>query len=450
MWKEPAHAGFFFGGVMTAPRGADAVETPPVAAADDGAALPSSRGLLLRLRAVAVAGQVVAIAVAQALGVALPLAPMGMIVAGSLAISAWSWLLTRRGSPVTLAEVVLLLAFDLAAFSLLLALAGGIENPFWPLYILHVVLIALLLPQRLALAGSLVVVASFAIAFAFAAPLRYADGRTVPDAILALGLWAGFALTAVATAWFVVRIVADLRAHELLLREAARRALNDEAIMRLGALAAGAAHELATPLTTMAVVAGEMARAAGPPAVQRDAAILAEQVEACRRALSNLASAAGHLRAEGGGPERLDAFLAAIVRRFQTLRPNVPLDARWEGSAPVPEIFADASLQQAILILLNNAADASPHHVDFTGHWDEDTLRLAVGDRGAGVPPSRLGELGRAFFTTKPAGKGTGLGLVLTTSTVGRLGGSVRWTNRPEGGLDAEISLPLAGLRVRA
>ncbi len=422
----------------------------PADAPEEDGVLPGSRGLLLRLRAIAVAGQVIAIAVAQFLGVTLPLPAMGVVVAVALAISAWSWIRTRRGAPATLAEIVFLLAFDLAAFSLLLALAGGIENPFWLLYVLHVVLVALLLPWRLALAGTLVVGASFAVAVAFAAPLRYADGQIVPDSVLANGLWAGFALTAFTVAWFVVRVVADLRAHERLLREAARRALNDEAIMRLGALAAGAAHELATPLTTMAVVAGEMAREAGSPAVQRDAAILANQVEACRRALSNLTSAAGHLRAEGGGAQRLDAFLAALAARFQMLRPGVPLEAHWDGSAPVPEIFADASLQQAILILLNNAADASPHHVDFTGHWDAEALRLTVGDHGAGIPPSRLGELGRSFFTTKPAGKGTGLGLVLTASTVSRLGGTVRWTNRHEGGLAAEITLPLAGLRVRA
>ena len=420
------------------------------AVAGEATALPASRGLLMRLRAVAVAGQVIAIAVAHVVGVTLPVLPMGIVVGAALAVSAWSWSRSRRGVRVTHQEVAALLAFDLGAFSLLLALAGGIENPFWSLYVLHVVLIALLLPWHLALGGTLGVVACFAVAFEFAAPLRFADGRPVPDSLLAVGLWAGFALTAMITAWFVARVVADLREHERLLREAARRALSDEAVMRLGVLAAGAAHELATPLTTMAVVAGEMARGAETPAVQRDAAILADQVEACRRALSNLTAAAGHLRAEGGGPERLDVFLATLVARFQAVRPDVPLDAHWEGTAPAPEIFADASLRQAILILLNNAADASPHHVDFAGHWDGDSLRLSVGDRGAGVPPSRLAELGRSFFTTKPPGKGTGLGLVLTASTVGRMGGSVRWTNRLEGGLAAEITLPLSGLRVRA
>jgi two-component system sensor histidine kinase RegB len=89
---------------------------------------------------------------------------------------------------------------------------------------------------------------------------------------------------------------------------------------------------------------------------------------------------------------------------------------------PAPEIFADASLGQAILILLNNAADASPHHVDIEARWDDEALRIAVGDRGSGVPPGRLEQLGRMFFTTKAPGQGTGLGLVLAASTVNRLG----------------------------
>ena len=279
--KEPADAGFFFGAAVIdrrddrrRARRASRRRRGRAAGRRRNRAARRRRGLLLRLRAVAVAGQVIAIAVAQGLGVGLPLVPMGMIVGGSLAISAWSWLRSRRGAPVTLTEVVVLLAFDLAAFSLLARAGGRDREP---------VLVALRSARRAdrAAAAATPCLRRRAgrrgelrdrLRVLRAAPLR--DGRPVPDAVLAVGLWVGFALTALVTAWFVVRIVADLRAHERLLREAARRALNDEAIMRLGALAAGAAHELATPLTTMAVVAGEMAREAQTPAVQRDAAIL--------------------------------------------------------------------------------------------------------------------------------------------------------------------------------
>jgi two-component system sensor histidine kinase RegB len=289
-------------------------------------------------------------------------------------------------------------------------------------------------------------VACFGLAYEFAEPLRYASGETLSDALMTLGLWVSFTLTAATTAWYVVRITTTLREHDRLLLEAARRALNDEAVLRIGTLAAGAAHELATPLTTMSVVVGEMRRTADTDERARDAGILAAQIEACRQALANLRAAASHASADAGGSERIDRFLGTVATRFEALRPGVKLATRWHGPSPAPEIAADPSLAQAILILLNNAADASPHDVDVDGRWDAGTLDIAVGDRGEGVAPARLGELGRTFFTTKAPGQGTGLGLVLAASTVNRLGGTIRWANRPEGGLRAEIRLPLDNL----
>ena len=414
----------------------------PVRGTDPPALLASLRQLV-HLRTIAIVGQSTALALALALGVALPAVPMAAVVGALVALNAVAAARLKRGTPATHREVAAHLLLDLAAFTALLLLAGGTANPFTLAYLLHVVLIAMLLPWVLALAGTAVVVASFGLAFVLSEPLRLADGRPLPDSAMALGLWASFTLTASVTAWFVVRIAAALRDHDRLLREAARRTLNDEAVMRIGTLAAAAAHELGTPLTTMAVVVGEMRHDADTPARQRDVAILAAQIDACRHALANLRAAAGHARAEHAGPVRLDAFLAATVARFQAMRPEVALAARWDGPAEVPEICADESLRQAILMLLNNAADASPERVDVEARWDREHLHLTVGDRGTGVPEGTLEKLGRAFFTTKPPGKGTGLGLVLTASTMDRLGGTVRWSNRSGGGLAAEIRIPL-------
>jgi len=417
----------------------------PVEVADPPALLASLRQLM-HLRGIAIVGQSTAIALALALGVALPMVSMVAIVGALVALNVAAAARLRRGTPTTHREVSAHLLLDLAAFTALLLLAGGTANPFTLAYLLHVVLIAMLLPWVLALAGTALVVASFGLAFAVSEPLRLADGRPLPDAAIALGLWASFTLTAAVTAWFVVRIAAALREHDRLLREAARRTLNDEAVLRIGTLAAGAAHELGTPLTTMAVVVGEMRREADTPERRRDVAILAAQIEACRHALANLRAVAGHARADDAGRARLDAFLAATITRFQAMRPDVALAARWDGPAEVPEICTDESLRQAILMLLNNAADASPGHVDVEARWDRESLHMSVGDRGTGVPEGTLKRLGRAFFTTKPPGKGTGLGLVLTASTMDRLGGTVRWSNRPGGGLVAEIRVPLNGL----
>jgi two-component system sensor histidine kinase RegB len=398
---------------------------------------------LVDLRSVAIAGQTLAMAVALLLGVSLPVVPMAIVIIALVVLNIVASARLKRGAPATHGAIAAQLALDLAAFTTLLLFSGGAANPVTSIYLLHVVVIAMLLPWRSALAGTALVIASLALAIRFAEPLRHADGQPLSDATLAAGLWVSFALTAAVTAWFVIRIVASLREHDRLLQEAARQALNDEAVTRIGTLAAGAAHELGTPLTTIAMVAGEMQREADTPARRREVAILTAQIEHCRQALSILLAAAGHARAEGGGPEKLDAFLSSVVARFRAIRPDVPLQTRWDGPLPAPEIFADQSLRQSLLILLNNAADASPHRVDVTARWDDKSLCMTVADQGSGVSPDRIDQLGRTFFTTKAPGQGTGLGLVLTASTVSRLGGTVRWSNCAAGGLSAEIRLPL-------
>jgi len=411
-------------------------------------ALVDSLRQLMILRTIALCGQTAATLTSTFLGIALPLAAMFAVIALLIALNAITWFRLRRTIPASHYEIAGHLAFDLGTFTLLLYFSGGIGNPFSLLFVLHVVLVALLLPPLLAGLGTMLVVASFSLVARVHLPLHLGSGEPPPSALLFFGQWLSFALTATFVGWFVVRIVATLREHDLLLREAAQRALNDETILRLGALAAGAAHELSTPMTTIAVVAGEMKRGATTPALRRDAGILESQVEACRQTISKLLAAAGHTRAEGGGRERLDAFLDAIANRFRTMRPEVVFSCQWDGGQPAPQIFAEQALKQSVLALLNNAADASPNDVRMRARWDEETLHVAISDRGSGVLPGHLEKLGRMFFTTKPPGKGTGLGLVLAANAIMHLGGTLRWENRAGGGTQAEIALPLSAVRL--
>jgi two-component system, sensor histidine kinase RegB len=411
-------------------------------------ALAGSLRQLMILRTIALCGQVLAIITSSALDVALPVAAMLAVMACLAALNAITWFRLRRPVPAGHLNIASHLAFDLAAFTLLLYFSGGTANPFSLIFVLHVVVMALLLPPFLAGLGTLMVVSSYSLIARFHLPLRLGSGEPLPPTLLAFGQWLSLALTATVVAWFVVRIVAALREHERLLREASQKVLNDEAILKLGTLAAGAAHELMTPMTTMAVVVGEMAHEASTPSLRRDVGILASQVEVCRQTISNLFAAADHARAEGGGRERLDAFLQTIAARFRTMRPDVVFTCRWEGGRPVPQIFAEHALKQSVLALLNNAADVSLNDVRMTGRWSEEALRVTIEDRGGGVPPGHLEKLGRVFFTTKPPGKGTGLGLVLAANAVKQLGGTLRWENRPGGGTQAEIVLPLRALRL--
>jgi two-component system sensor histidine kinase RegB len=220
--------------------------------------------------------------------------------------------------------------------------------------------------------------------------------------------------------------------------------------LRIGALAAGAVHELATPLTTMAVLVNEMQQVPGASTRLRDVETLSAQIDVCRQTLRSLMAVAGHASDEGSGNEPLDCFLDSIANTFRKMRPRLHLTCHFDGCRPVPEIRDEPTLKQAILMILNNAADASPDDVRMNGQWSPDHLVLSILDRGKGMPELGREKLGRMFFTTKAPGQGTGLGLVLTVSTVSRLGGTVEWSPRPEGGVCAEIRLPLRGLTTRA
>jgi two-component system sensor histidine kinase RegB len=120
----------------------------------------------------------------------------------------------------------------------------------------------------------------------------------------------------------------------------------------------------------------------------------------------------------------------------------------FEGSRPSPEIIAEQTLSQAIVNILNNAADSSPDNVEIKASWSERELVLEISDRGEGLTPDVARAAGQPFFTTKAPGQGLGLGLFLAHATLRRFGGTVRMYNREDGGVCTQLVLPLANLRV--
>ena len=337
-------------------------------------------------------GRWLAIAGAAAFGIRLQPVPMLVALAALAAVNLLTLRRLARPAPIAQSALPLQLALDLVAFSVLVGCAGGTQNPFVLLYLLHVVVTALMLPPRAAAVGTLAVVVAASVVALVAPPLVLSDGLPLPPAVRIAGWAASFALTAAFIAWFTLRLTQALAAHARALADAQLASANDAAVLRVGTLAAGAAHELSSPLATMAIVVGEMRRAnaveadalraarrsagSGTPAGRgtlassdRDLAILAAQIDACRTTLSNLLSAAGHARAEGGGRETLDHLVESVVARVRTARPRARLEVDVGGDGPAPEIFADAALKQALGNLVDNAADASPDDVRIDARW---------------------------------------------------------------------------------
>jgi two-component system sensor histidine kinase RegB len=261
------------------------------------------------------------------------------------------------------------------------------------------------------------------------------------------GMWLNFLLSAVIIAFFIARMAAAIRTRDAELAHQKEEALRNERIVALGTLAAGAAHELGTPLSTMAVVLGEMRNDhADKPELTEDISMLRSQVEACKSTITRMIAAAGQARAEGGGERPVDEFLHETLEGWRLIRPGVSLTERLAGPAPAPAVLTEHTLRQAIVNLLNNAADASPENVELEGSWDRERLRLEIRDRGPGLSREAEHLAGRGFFSTKPEGEGNGIGLLLAKATLERLGGRVSLQPRAGGGVCTLLELPLRAL----
>jgi two-component system sensor histidine kinase RegB len=416
--------------------------------------VPSSSAVNLRrlitLRNIALAGQLLAVWVAvTTLHMALPLRPLVAIIAAMAVVNLLIWWRMRRPRTVREVELFAQLALDVAALTALLYFSGGSTNPFIILYLLPLALTAAALPAGYAWVMALVTVACYTWLMFFYVPLPHGHAGHESDfGLHVLGMWLGFVLSAALIAWFAVRMAETRRSRDRLLARMREDELRNERILALGTLAAGAAHELGTPLATMAVLAKELEGEAVTPAAREQLQVLRGQIDRCKAILSTLTASAGESRAEGGGPQPLEEYLASLIEQWRAIRLGVSVQRRFEGPRPSPQIVADQTLSQAIVSILNNAADASPQQVEVAAHWSEQALELEVCDRGEGLRPDVARHTGRPFFTTKAPGQGMGLGLFLAHATLDRFGGSVRLYNREGGGVCTRLTLPLSSLRV--
>jgi len=400
---------------------------------------------LIQLRWLAVGGQLIAILVAHfVLGVELPLVPMIAIVV-LLAFANLLFRLSVRRSSIMSGELLLALLLDIATLTAQLYLSGGATNPFISLYLLQVVLGAILL--RPPLVWLLVAASCLCAAFLsvrhrpLVLPAEFSEESA---ALMLVGAWISFAMVAVLLVLFITRIRRNLRARDAYAAELAQRAAEEDGIVRMGLFASGAAHELGTPLSTLAVLIADWRR---HPAIVRDEQFAEELDEAqaelgrCKQIVSNILHSAGRSRGEAMGSAPVGALLESIASNWRAAHPSVPLDHRfsWTGT---PTVAAEPALRQAIWSLLENAAEASPLGVNLNGEVVDEWLIIRVADRGAGFSAQQLARIGELNQSTK--GPGHGLGLFLASNVARRLGGKLEAANRPDGGAEVRLTLPTA------
>jgi two-component system sensor histidine kinase RegB len=405
---------------------------------------------LIRLRWGAVIGQLLTIAVVQRiLHIALPLVPLLAVVALEAAsnLAALLWLRSRR--PVGEAGMALTMALDIVLLTTLLFFTGGPFNPFSFLYLVHIALAAVVLRSTwtwVLVALSLGCSAALFYGHLFVRLDGAAGAAHLEHMELHLqGMWIAFAVAAGFIVYFVTRVRRALAERETDLAAQRAVALRNERLASLATLAAGAAHELATPLGTIAVAARELERQAErrQPSSLDDVRLIRAQIERCRSILDHLAADAG----ESAGEAPVTTTVAQIVdEAVRDLPPRPPVRLELGTLGDLTLLAPPRALGQALRVLVKNAqeASASGSPVRVQAAPDPRGIRMTVHDVGQGMSPEVLSHAGEPFFTTKPTGRGLGLGLFLARTVVEQLGGGLDLRSVPGRGTTATLVLATA------
>lgn len=412
---------------------------------------------LVLLRWLAVAGQSAAIlVVALGLRFELPLGPC----LGVIAASAWlNVFLSFAGPGRRLAkdwEAAAQLGFDVVQLAALLALTGGLENPFALMLIAPVTVAAATLPTRWGLAVAFLGFAATTALALWSFPLPWFPGETIAlPAVYRAGVWAAVVVGMAFTAGYAWQAALEASRMELALAATQAVLAREQRLSALGGLAAAAAHELGTPLSTIQVVAKEMARAApeGDP-VGEDARLLLQQAQRCREILATLAQ-----RPETGdlvhARMSLPQLLEEAVEPYRGAGPEVATRVEGPDGAEPPEIRRVPELVHALASFVENATDFAASRVEVTARYDAERITVEVSDDGPGFAPDVIVRLGEPYVTSRPAGEdspsgheGMGLGFFIAKTLMERSGAKVTFGNARRGGATVQARWKRARLEV--
>ncbi|HEY0179744.1 MAG TPA: HAMP domain-containing sensor histidine kinase [Dokdonella sp.] len=415
----------------------------PPAAAPTNAIPPRLLQTLATLRWFAVAGQAAAVALAvHLLGIPFDAAPLWAAIALLALFNAWAGRRARRVVRLRAAEVVAHVAVDIGVLAWLIGCSGGAMNPFAPLFLLPLALVAIALPPLWVVATALLCCAGYVASARLGRPLPHLHGALDdPFALHLAGMAVMFAISVAVIAFFLTRLARELRSREHELARLREQFARNEGIVALATHAASVAHELNTPLATLTLMLEDQLDPTQPRGAEReDFETMAALVDMCRDRVRELAAPAEHAHADA--PD-LAAAIDRVVERWRLVRPTVELERSGRVAAPGP-VRLDAGIGHLLQALLNNAADASERAGDRRVCLHVETLERelvgSVRDYGAGfAEPERSGAL---FRSTKP--HGLGVGLALSHATVERLGGELSMRPADGGGTILAFRLPLA------
>ncbi len=398
----------------------------------------------------------------------IPQEEIWLVIISICSVNLYTIMRLQTDEPVSELEIFSQLSVDVFALTALLYLTVGASNPIIWVFLLPLILTAIMLPQEYAWNMVILTCCMYTILIGYNIPLPSIEPQ-IPDPNLLsretqvyihemreeqyfnlhiFGMWMGFVLSAGLVAYFVVELSKSLRERERNLADARENALRDERVISLGTLAASAAHDMGTPLGTMAILVNEVQleypkqRFAD---LHEKMQIMNQQINRCKEAISVLSASAGEMRAESGQVMSLIQYIDEVLNQWRAYNTTSKLNLYIEPAAVEvnAKIIADRTLTHSIINILNNAAEVSPpdRGIDFTVDWNQSMVNFKIRDYGPGFPEEIVKLAGKQLVISSK--QGLGVGLFLTYSTINRLGGKIDFINIKSGGACVDITLPL-------
>ncbi|HEX2113933.1 MAG TPA: ActS/PrrB/RegB family redox-sensitive histidine kinase [Alphaproteobacteria bacterium] len=401
---------------------------------------------LVIIRWIAVLGQAITLFVVHfGFGFELPLNPT-LAAIGASAVLNLVLTLYRPAARLGDRGAAILLAWDLLQLAVLLYFTGGLTNPFALLLLAPIAISATALSRfsTIALVGLGMICVS--VLAAWFEPLPWPGGGLEFPWLYVAGLWAALGVGMLFIAIYLGRVTGEARRMSDALAASQAALEREQRLSAVGGLAAAAAHELGTPLGTIAVVAREIARDLPKDSpLAEDAAILLAETARCRDILARLAA---RPETDGGAPfSRLpiSALIESAAAPHRREPVQIAVSVRGADGTEEPQVKRQPEIVHGLGTLIENAVQFAASRVEVNAIWDKDRIELSVVDDGPGFSIAVLDRLGEPYISTRNAeGEHMGLGVFIASTLLARTGAKLEFSNRPEGGASVRVRWPRA------
>ncbi len=421
--------------------------------------------ILNRIRIIAIFAQLLLIVVAlEYLAIQLPLNFLMGIIFIEIIFQLYSHYRVKAGikggikriRQVVNFEVFIHILIDSLILATLIYYSGGANNPFIYLLFVFIALGTIMLSARYLVAVTVLQLTLYSLLHNYQQPLYLGDSSPLVSFHLHMaGMWINFAFTAILITAFGLIARKAMSKREKQIHRLREKQLKDEQILSLGIMASGAAHELATPLSTMAIIVEDINHETDvSESLHQDMDLLSQQIDSCRNIIQNLREKSRHTRNQlviqqeesEDSKQYLKQQLQLIIDNWLVYRPQIDLHQDWGSKFEAANIDLTISVEQAITNLLNNAADASlANSCDRVGVYcniHQYQLIIEITDFGKGLTPEMRASLGANIQESRKSG-GLGWGLFLSNASIERVAGEVHLLETESGGTLTRINLPL-------